>query len=211
MKYYIYQLIDPRSNNVFYVGKGTGNRAYAHNKFKDGNNNYYKDSIIKELHKQQLEPIVVIVEHFASEQDAYDYEDKLIATIGIDNLTNITEGVRPPSKKGWTPSAETLAKRSASLKGIQRTKEWRDNLSKSKQGANNPMYGKRIPCSEERRLSVLRGKNLPNYNLYKQAITLMDGGQSANAVSKKLGIGRGVCFRLKNRNHGFFEAFPELI
>jgi len=211
MKYYVYQLIDPRSNTVFYVGKGTGDRAYTHNQFKDGNNNFYKDSIIKQLHQQGLEPTVEIIQHFANEQDAYDYEDTLIETIGIDNLTNITEGARPPSKKGWTPSAETLAKRSASLKGIERTDEWRANLSKSKRGANNPRYGIKEPCTEERRLAVLRGKNAPNYDLYKKAIALMDNGQSANAVSKELGVGRGVCFRLKNRTHGFFQAFPELV
>jgi hypothetical protein len=211
MKYYVYQLIDPRSNTVFYVGKGTGNRAYTHNEFRDGNNNFYKDNIIKKLHQQGLEPTVEIVEHFANEQDAYNYEDKLIETIGIDNLTNITEGARPPSKLGWTPSEETLAKRSASLKGIERTEEWRVNLSKSKSGANNPRHGIKEPCTEERRLAVLRGKNAPNYDLYKKAIGLMDNGKSADAVSKELSVGRGVCFKLKNRTHGFFQAFPELI
>lgn len=211
MKYYVYQLIDPRSNSVFYVGKGTGNRAYTHNEFKDGNNNYYKDSIIKELHSQDKEPIVDIVKYFTDEQEAYDYEDSLIESIGIDNLTNITKGARPPSKHGWYPSEETLAKRSRGLKGIPRTEEWKKNLSLSKQGANNPMYGKNIPCTEERRIAVLRGKNAPNYDLYKKAIALMDNGLSADNVSRELGIGRGVCFKLKNRTHGIFTAFPELV
>ena len=211
MKYYVYQLLDPRSNTVLYVGKGTGNRAYTHNQFKDGNNNYYKDGIIKELHQQGLEPTVEIVEYFIDEHKAYDFEDKLIETIGIDNLTNITEGARPPSKLGWTPSAETLAKRSRGLKGIPRTEEWKKNLSLSKQGANNPRYGIKEPCTEKRRLAVLRGENAPNYNTYKKAIALMDNGKSADTVSKKLSVGRGVCLKLKNRTHGFFQAFPELI
>jgi hypothetical protein len=211
MKYYVYQLIDPRSNTIFYVGKGTGNRAYSHNKFKDGNNNFYKNSIIKELHQQGAEPIVEIVDYFANEQEAYEYEDKLIETIGIDNLTNITKGVVPPSKLGWAPSKETLARRSKGLKGIPRTEEWRKKLSLSKQGTNNPMYGKKTPCTEERRLAVLRGKNAPNYDRYNKAIVLMNNGKSADAVSKELGMSRGVCFRLKNRTHGFFQTFPELI
>lgn len=211
MKYYVYKLIDPRSNTVFYVGKGTGNRAYLHAKFKDGNNNYYKDSLIKELHKQELEPTVEIVEYFADEKEAYEYEDRLIENIGIDNLTNITEDARPPSKKGWTPSAETLSKRSASLKGVERTEEWKKNLSKSKLGDNNPMYGKTNPCSKEKRIAILRTKNAPNYNTYKKAIALMGNGKSADFVSKELGVGRGVCFKLKNRTHGIFESFPELV
>lgn len=210
MKYYVYQLIDPRSNTVFYVGKGTGDRAYKHNQFKDGNNNFYKDSIIKQLHQQGLEPTVEIVEHFASEKDAYDYEDKLIETIGIDNLTNITEGSRPPSKKGWTPSADTLAKRSASLKGIKRTEEWCRKLSQSKQGANNPMYGEKSPCSEQKRLDIIRTKNQEHLETYKKAVAMMNSGFSTVQTWKTLSISRTTVIRLKNRTHGFFLLFPEL-
>lgn len=35
-------------------------------------------------------------------------------------------------------------------------------------------------------------------------------GISADQVSIQLGVGRGVCFKLKNRTHLFFKAFPEL-
>ena len=31
-KWYVYQLIDPRNNKVFYIGKGTGNRIHEHEK-----------------------------------------------------------------------------------------------------------------------------------------------------------------------------------
>ncbi len=213
MKYYVYQLIHPKTNKPFYIGKGTAVRAYTHNKFKDGNENPYKDRIIQKLHREELEPVVDIVKYFEDEQEAYEYEEQLTESIGLENLTNIVIGARPPSQKGRKRSNETLAKASASLKGIPRTKEWCDNLSKSKSGANNPRYGiKEDPTlSERRRLAQLRTKNAPNYNLYKKAIALMDSGKSADAVSKELGIGRGVCFNLKNRTHGIFTAFPELV
>ena len=73
------------------------------------------------------------------------------------------------------------------------------------------MYGKKNPCSLDKQLSIIRTKNLPNYDLYKQAIGLMDNGTSADTVATQLGIGRGVCFKLKNRSHLFFKAFPELV
>lgn len=30
LRYYVYVLVDPRDNRIFYVGKGTGNRVYQH-------------------------------------------------------------------------------------------------------------------------------------------------------------------------------------
>lgn len=211
MKYYVYQLLDPITSKPFYIGKGTGDRAWTHNDFKDGNGNLYKDRYIRKLHRRDLVPIVDIVKYFINEADAYFYEEQLTESIGLKNLTNLVVGGKPPSKLGWHPNEETLAKRSRGLKGIPRTDEWCQNLSLSKQGKNNPMYGKKIPCTNERKLAVLRGKNQPNYELYKTAISLMDQGKSADIVSKELKIGRGVCFRLKNRTHGLFEVFPELI
>jgi len=210
MKYYVYTLIDPDSFNIFYVGKGSGMRAWSHGRFKDGNKNIHKDRYIKDLYSKKKEPIVKIVKYFNDEDSAYNYEEHLIESIGLDKLTNILLDARPPSKKGWTPSKETLEKRSRGLKGIPRTTEWCQNLSSAKIGKNNPMYGKANPCSEAKRLSIITTKNLPNYDLYKQAIEMMNNGESADNVSYKLGIGRGVCFKLKNRSHLFFTAFPEL-
>ena len=56
--YYVYQLVDPRNGLPFYVGKGTGDRAYQHTKFKDGNQNPYKERKIKNILKAGLEPLV---------------------------------------------------------------------------------------------------------------------------------------------------------
>ena len=36
LKHYVYRLIDPRNGETFYIGKGTGNRGFAHAKGEIG-------------------------------------------------------------------------------------------------------------------------------------------------------------------------------
>lgn len=172
---------------------------------KNSTNNKY---LSRALNKHS-ESIIQSIVFKGNDNACYQYEEQLRPTVNI-GWNNNKGGICPPSRKGWTPSAKTLAERSKNLKGIVRTDEWCNNLSVSKQGKNNPMYGKKNPCSEEKQLSIIRTKNLPNYELYKTAIDLMDNGISADKVSVQLEIGRGVCFKLKNRSHLFFKAFPEL-
>jgi group I intron endonuclease len=193
-------------NSKSYVGY-SGNVSKRWDEHKNG---YGSKVVYAAIQKYGVDNFTfeILAEDTVDNEDMYIQEHNTIAPNGY-NL--VSGGGLPPTKQGWKPSAETLAKRSASLKGIERTDEWRKNLSLSKQGANNPRYGIKEPCTEERRLAVLRGKNALNYDTYKKAIALMDNGKSANAVSKELSVGRGVCFRLKNRTHGFFTAFPELI
>lgn len=80
-------------------------------------------------------------------------------------------------------------------------------------GKKNPRWGiKEDPESKSRRiLSILRTKNEPNYDIFKKVIESMNIGESVDSIHRRLGIGRGICFRLKNRTHGFFQVFPELI
>lgn len=99
--YYVYQLIDPRSGLPFYVGKGSGDRAYLHAKFKDGNNNPHKDRVVRKILNEGLEPIVKYIHRdIVDEAIAYDLETEHIKEIGIKNLTNICEDANPPVKYG---------------------------------------------------------------------------------------------------------------
>jgi len=210
MKHYVYELLDPRNNKPFYIGKGTGYRARSHLVGSGPKDNPHKTATIAKIRSEVLEPFYNIIKYFDDEDKAYDYETALIESIGLDNLTNMKSASKGQDI-GWKPSQETLKKRSRGLKGIPRTEEWCRKLSESKRGKNNPMYGRKEPCSEARRITVLKAKNEPNKDLYTQAIVAMNGGESADSVSRRLNIGRGVCFRLKNRTHGIFSAFPELL
>lgn len=103
--YYVYQLIDPRNNLPFYVGKGKGKRAYYHTyKNKKGKNteNPYKDHIIRQILCEGLEPRVEYLFHTKDESDAYLFETALIKKLGRRRydqggiLTNLCEDSRPP-------------------------------------------------------------------------------------------------------------------
>ena len=131
--------------------------------------------------------IQILVENL-SEQEAWDLEDKLILEYGRQDLgTGILANLTTGGVGGQTvPSG-------------------------SRRGSGNPMYGKKSPCSEEKRLDIIRTKNQEHLETYKKAVDMMNNGFSTVQTWKKLGISRTTVIRLKNRTHGFFKLFPELI
>lgn len=90
--FYVYNLIDPRDNSIFYVGKGKGNRMYKHeqyvlnNKLPNGNKVLFDK--IMEIKLNNLEIIYKKVFETEDEMTAYEFENKLINEIGIDKLCN---------------------------------------------------------------------------------------------------------------------------
>lgn len=87
LAYYVYKLIDPRSNKIFYVGKGKGNRIFAH----------VNTAIAKPIPSQKLEQIREIINqgfrvkylihrHGLTEKEAFEVEASLIDHIGLDEL-----------------------------------------------------------------------------------------------------------------------------
>ncbi len=100
--YYVYRLIDPRNGQTFYVGKGKGNRVFAHVKgaLKNYNGQDYteadeddisaKYSVIREIHNAGLEVIHLIQRYGMKENEAFEVEAALIDCYM--NLTNIQSG-----------------------------------------------------------------------------------------------------------------------
>lgn len=94
--YYVYQLIDPRSNKPFYIGEGKEDRAWSHLSFKSGCNNPHKDRIIQKIQQLGLEVIVKIIYTGLTKLESTRLEELMIADIGIDNLSNICSNANPP-------------------------------------------------------------------------------------------------------------------
>lgn len=142
--YYTYMLIDPRTQQPFYVGKGKGDRCRHHLDSRAKGENKRKDSLIENIRNENLEPLIKIIENFSDENLAYELEEKLISHFGrkgIDKngiLMNFCQSNRPPSHKGLKRSPETIEK----LKNRKISDETKLKMSESQKGEKNTMYGK---------------------------------------------------------------------
>ena len=95
-KYYVYRLVDPRTLQTFYVGKGCGDRALQH--VKDAKSVINKDEDFTSLKTMQIaeiiaagkDVIIVIHRRGLTEREAFEVEAALIDC--YPGLTNIQNG-----------------------------------------------------------------------------------------------------------------------
>ena len=91
--YYVYILIDPRSNETFYIGKGQGNRIFSHLqcaiKFPNESD---KIKTIKEIMNAGYRVQHYILRHGLTENVALEIESAIIDFVGLANLTNQLSG-----------------------------------------------------------------------------------------------------------------------
>jgi antitoxin component YwqK of YwqJK toxin-antitoxin module len=99
-QFYVYGLVDPRNETIFYIGKGKGKRAFQHLSEKpDIHSNTEKLQIIEELRESGLEVRLILIGEQLSEEAALLLERLLIYRIGRKifdegTLTNIVPGGR---------------------------------------------------------------------------------------------------------------------
>lgn len=87
--YYVYIYSDPVTKVPFYVGKGKGNRAFAH--LHDGSESD-KARKIAEIQARGRQPLIEILAFGLGEKAAYKVEAAAIDLLGLKNLTNKQAG-----------------------------------------------------------------------------------------------------------------------
>ena len=96
-QYYVYVLIDPLDNKIFYVGKGKGRRAEEHEKANTNGIENDKNNHIKSIQERENHNKVKnrIIGRFDTEDEAFAVESVLIKWMyGLDSLTNEVHGHR---------------------------------------------------------------------------------------------------------------------
>ncbi len=94
--FYVYRLIDPRNGQTFYVGKGRGDRVFAHinDELALGENEEERSmklETIREIRRARLPPVHVIHRHGMKEEVAIEVEATLI-DVFAGGLTNVAVG-----------------------------------------------------------------------------------------------------------------------
>ena len=95
--FYVYALIDPRSNQVFYIGKGTGNRVFSHEieSGKSPKSEKAKLQKIREIEKSGHDVKRILINWGMTEPEAFVAEATLInlmSYLSSDTLTNAVAG-----------------------------------------------------------------------------------------------------------------------
>ena len=126
---YIYGLIDPRTEEIRYIGV-TNNLTRRIREHKGDISHTHKSYWIQELQREGLIPIIVTLEMTSSHKDWEEVERRWIA-YGREQgwpLTNLTDGGE--GMHGYTHPPAVRAK----LSNYPRTKEWKARMSKAATG-----------------------------------------------------------------------------
>ena len=90
--HYVYGLVDPTNQAIFYVGKASANnRALDH--LKASEDEQAKQKRIRQIRAAGLEPVVEILRYgLTSAKASFEVEAAIIDAIGLENLTNAVRG-----------------------------------------------------------------------------------------------------------------------
>lgn len=146
--WYTYHIIDPETNNVFYIGKGHGQRAYIHmtralkwrqtGKIVPGGNKHLYHKLLK-IYDKGLQPVYLMVFTSTIEKETLEREESDIKAFGLENLCNLTYG-----GEGETRTPETRLKMSKAIQAFWSSEDgyaMKKQFQKNRIGDKNPRWG----------------------------------------------------------------------
>lgn len=94
-EHYVYGLIDPRTDKIFYIGKGTEHRVFEHENesIRNPDSRKLKLHTIKEIKDAGYEVKKIIIAYHLSEKEAYAAEAALINAFNYIEKTGLTNEV----------------------------------------------------------------------------------------------------------------------
>lgn len=166
MTYLIYKLIDPRNNQLFYIGytsKPESRPGWHSYSARKTNKVSFKNNKIKAIQTCGLEPLIINHKFFDNKQEALMEEMRLIEKYG------------------------RLINKSGILTNITTGGEGTSGVTKNTKGARNPMYG--MKHSEEAKI-LISNKNKgriphPISNSQKEAIRLSNSTRVITEETRK--------------------------
>lgn len=123
-RFYVYILCRP-NGKPFYVGKGSGRRVFDHDSEARSGHQCHKCNIIRKIWRQGGEVQRYTVFTTDDQDEAYAYEQDLIAQYGRKNLANGTDGGEG-GRGRVVPPAEREVHRQRNI--ARATPEWRDRV-----------------------------------------------------------------------------------
>jgi len=196
MKYYVYGLVDPRNNEIKYIGKGCGPRAFIHITYVKRNiirgNNFTMFNALKEILSEGYEDIGY--RKFLDtdiEDEAFKLEIQLIKdykTHVLENGWNITCGGegKTYSHKGISKSSETKEKISKALKGRKLSEEHVEKI-RTRMLINNPFKDKKHSKESLKKISENSArKGIHLSKEIKQNLSIKNSGPGNPMYGKKL-------------------------
>ena len=186
-KYYTYAYLR-EDRTPYYIGKGSGNRAYRRSK--------------KRINPPKDKSRVIILKNFLIEEEAFKHEVYMIAVFGridlgtgiLHNRTDGGEGV-----SGWVASEETRRKQSEAHKGRTHSQKSRkkigdihrgkvlSNKTKRKIGETRKERGYTCPEELKKHFSKLyTGEGNPNYGKKHSPQTLKKISEGTRGKNTKI-------------------------
>lgn len=175
-KFYVYLHINPTNGKVFYVGKGSRNRAFETRSRNEHWKNYVNKYGIN----------ISIVKDNMTNEEAASYEVRLISFYGLDNLCNMTSGgdgcvdikqeVRNKMSASKIGNKNAVGHKCNNLENKERMKhfgnknmlgkkhsdETKEKISKIKLGQVHSEQSK-LKTSESLKLAYLEGRKQKHY------------------------------------------------